>query len=85
MTDVSDLIGIVGALVTVYCYARVQWHRDYAKEMSYSIGNLVGTVFMLFSLMYHWNISAFLTNVVWGFISLYGIFRCMSYRWRKDA
>jgi hypothetical protein len=77
----SDTVGILGVAISVYYYARVQWHRDYAKTMAYSMGNLVGSLMIIYSLVYNWNIASFLCNSAWGVISLYGIYRCLKYSW----
>ncbi len=82
----SDAVGIGGALISIYCYARVQWRREYAKSMEYSMGNLIGTVMLIISLMYNWNVAAFLSNLAWGAISLYGVYRCLRFSMsRKTA
>jgi hypothetical protein len=83
MTDLPDTVGIFGALISIYYYARVQWEREYAKRMEYSVGNLVGTVMLLFSLIYHWNVAAFLSNMAWGVVSIYGVYRCAKYDYFK--
>jgi hypothetical protein len=83
MTDLPNAVGILGALISIYFYARVQWEREYAKRLAYSLGNLVGTVMLLFSLIYHWNVAAFLSNTAWGVISIYGVYRCLKYSWRE--
>jgi len=74
-----DVVGICGVIISVYYYARVQWQRDFAKRLAYSVGNLVGSLMIIYSLVYNWNIASFLSNMSWGAISLYGIYRCLKY------
>ena len=74
-----DVVGILGVAISVYYYARVQWQRDYAKNIAYSIGNFVGSLMIIFSLTYKWNIASFLSNTLWAVISLYGVYRCWKY------
>jgi len=74
-----DIVGILGVVISVYLYARVQWHRDYAKNMMYSLGNFVGSLMIMFSLYYNWNVASFLSNTLWAAISLYGMYRCWKY------
>jgi hypothetical protein len=81
MTDLPDIVGIFGAIISIYFYARVQWEREYVKKLGYSLGNFVGTIMLLFSLVYHFNAAAFLSNMAWGLISLYGVYRCLKYSW----
>ena len=70
MLDIYDIVGLVGISCSIYCYARVQWQRDFAKRLSYSVLNLVASLLLMFSLSHHWNLSSFVINVVWGVISL---------------
>ena len=79
MMDLYDLVGLTGVALVLYGYARVQWQRDYAKQLSYSVLNLIGTLLFIVSLIQHWNLSSFVINIAWGLISLYGIYRCMKY------
>ena len=79
MIDIYDLIGLAGVILSIYCYARVQWHRDYAKRIEYSLINLIGASFLMYSLYVKWNLAAFVCNAVWAAISLYGLFRCYKY------
>ena len=80
--DIPDIIGLCGAALSIYCYARVQWQRDYAKKMRYSFLNFLSSVLMYFSLSHHFNLASFSINIVWGLISLYGMYRCGKYMWR---
>lgn len=82
--SLPDIVGILGVLISVYLYARVQWHRDYAKNMAYSVGNFVGSLMIIFSLAYNWNVASFLSNMLWGVISLYGVYRCWKYSCGKQ-
>ena len=79
--DVYDLVGLLGVFLTIYCYARVQWRRDYAKTLSYSLTNLAGALLFSVSFIQHWNLSSFVCNTIWGLISVYGLYRCLKYMW----
>lgn len=79
VTDGPDALGILGAVISIYCYARAQWQREYVKRMEYSLGNLIGTILILISLAYHWNVASFISNIAWGIVSLYGVYRCAKY------
>ncbi len=83
MIEFYDLLGLIGVSLSLYCYARLQWHRNYAREVSYSLLNFIGSMLMFVSLMNHWNIAAFVSNAVWCGISLYGIYRCLKYMRRN--
>ena len=77
--DAYDFIGLAGVALMIYCYARVQWQRDFAKRLSYSVLNLCGALLVAVTFFAHWNLSSFIINTAWGVISIYGIYRCMKY------
>lgn len=83
MITAYDAIGLAGVAVTLYAYARVQWQRDYAKNIWFSLHNLIGAACMLVTLSENWNLSSFTVNVAWSCISLYGVYRCLKYRWQS--
>jgi hypothetical protein len=80
-----DVIGLSGVSLTLLCYARVQWQRDYAKKLSYSALNFASALLLAISLLKNWNLASFVCNGMWGFISLYGIYRCTKHQRRSRA
>ena len=85
MIELSDAIGLCGVTISIYCYGRVQWQRDYAKRISYSLLNLLASALLIVSLAHHWNLAAFASNLIWGLFSAYGVYRCMKYIWREKS
>lgn len=85
--EYHDILGLVGVLLTIFCYARVQWRRDYAKTIDYSLLNFTGALLVIVSLMHNWNLASFVSNILWICISLYGTYRCLKYivRGRRAA
>jgi hypothetical protein len=79
MVDMHDVLGLIGVALAIFCYTRLQWHRDYAKQLSYSLLNFLGTILIIISLLNKWNLAAFISNAVWGLVSLYGVYRCLKY------
>ena len=79
MIDFYDFLGLVGVALSLYAYARVQWRREYAKELSYSVTNFIGACLLVVAVWDKWNLASFTGNAVWGLISLYGIYRCLRY------
>lgn len=77
--DVYDLLGLFGVSLSLYSYARLQWQREYAKRLSYSLFNLLGSTFLMVSLFNKWNVASFTSNAIWALISIYGVYRCMKY------
>ncbi len=85
MLSTSDIFGLAGVLTSLGCYARVQWQRDYAKRLSYSLFNFGGSVLYMFSIWQNWNLAAFISNAAWGVISAYGVYRCIKYSLREQS
>ncbi|MFA4994725.1 MAG: hypothetical protein WC521_05420 [Bdellovibrionales bacterium] len=83
--DLYDFLGLVGVVFTIYNYARLQWQRDYAKKLRYSVGNFLGATLITVSLLDKWNLAAFVVNVIMALISAYGIYRCLKYRSKQKA
>jgi len=80
MITYYDIAGLLGVALAIIAYARVQWRRDYAKELGYSVLNLFNAVLLMISLSKNWNFAAFLGNAIWAVLSLYGIYRCIKYK-----
>jgi len=83
--ELPDLIGLLGVAISIYSYARLQLRRDYAKDLGYSLWNALGAVLFEVSLSNHWNLSSFIGNLIWLLISLYGVYRCLKYKWHPAA
>jgi hypothetical protein len=80
---IYDVLGLIGASLSIYCFARLQWRRNYARHMSYSVLNFLAALLIGASLAAQWSLTSFALNAMWGIISLYGIYRCSNYI-RKD-
>jgi hypothetical protein len=79
MITLFDFIGLLGVLLSLFCYGRVQLQREYAKKISYSLLNFVSALLLSVSLFKNWNLSSFVCNALWGMISAYGVYRCLKY------
>lgn len=79
IVTIFDLVGLTGIALSISCYARVQWQRDYAKRLSYSLLNFIGASLLAVSLVKNWNLASFVSNALWMAISAYGIYRCLKY------
>lgn len=70
-----DLVGNAGVVAILATYALVQLDRMAVRDRSYSVLNALGAVFILISLMFDFNLSSFVIEVVWLVISVYAIVR----------
>lgn len=68
-----DLVGAVGAATIVTTYMLLQVDKVKSEDLSYSVLNAIGAALILFSLYFKFNLSAFLIEIFWVFISGYGI------------
>ncbi len=68
-----DAVGGLGVAMMVLTYLLLQLERLDSRGLSYSFLNGVGASLVIFSLMYEFNLSAFLMELFWLLISLLGL------------
>ena len=73
--ELHDLIGNMGVLLILGSYLLVQLRRLEATGVPYLLANGLGALLILVSLARDFNLSAFLIELVWLLISLYGLAR----------
>jgi hypothetical protein len=78
-----DLTGNVGVAMMVLAYLFLQMGKLRINDLSYSLTNAIGAVLVLVSLLYSFNLSAFLVEGFWLLISLYGLIKFLTARQRK--
>jgi hypothetical protein len=74
MTDIFNIIGIVGVVFVVGAYILIQAGKITAEQMIYPALNFFGAMGILISLFEHWNLPAVVIQTIWLWISAYGIF-----------
>ena len=72
---VYDFIGNVGILLILGAYWALQTERASARSRGYNIANATGAAAILVSLLFKFNLSAFLIELAWLGISLYGLIK----------
>lgn len=70
-----EIIGNIGVFLIVGTYFLIQIGKMPTNGLSYSIYNGLGAAFILYSLYFEFNMSAFLVEFFWVIISLIGIIR----------
>ena len=68
-----DVLGSVGAFLIVLSYLLLQLGKLKSQDISYSVANAIGAALILSSLSEQFNLSAFIVEAFWFFVSLYGI------------
>ncbi len=70
-----DLVGNIGVFFILATYLALQLERIEATSIIYSVLNGTGAGLIVFSLMYDFNLSAFIIEICWLAISVFGIAR----------
>jgi hypothetical protein len=72
-----DFAGNVGVAILIVTYLLLQLERLDALKLAYSALNALGAGLIAFSLLFSFNFSAFVVEIFWVAISLFGIYRCL--------
>lgn len=72
---VFDLLGAVGVAMIIVTYYLLQTGRMDATKPAYSILNAAGASLILLSLVFDFNLAAFIVEFFWLLISIYGILK----------
>ena len=60
-----DFVGNVGVFLILLCYLLLQIENMKSDGVLYSALNGIGAVLLLVSLAYNFNLSAFISEIVW--------------------
>ena len=67
---VPDAVGLVGVALYVGAYAGLQTGKLGLADVRYTILNAVGGLAVIFSLVWSFNLAAFVTQVLWLIFTL---------------
>ena len=70
-----DALGLLGVVLFLLAYFLLQVGRMRGHSLTYQLMNAFGALLVLVSLLYAFNLSAFLMELAWLAVSIYGIFR----------
>ncbi len=70
-----DLVGNVGVALILGTYLALQIGRLDAKSVAYSALNALGAGSITVSLLFDFNLSAFVVEAAWVAVSVYGLVR----------
>jgi hypothetical protein len=68
-----DLAGFIGVLLIVIAYLLLQLDKLRSSSLNFSLLNAAGSLLIIVSLLFKFNMSAFLIEVFWFLISLFGL------------
>ncbi len=72
-----DFIGIIGVIMTLAAYLLLQISVLKIEDVAYSAVNAIGSLLILYSLLFHWNLSCFVIEAFWLGISLFGTMKVL--------
>ena len=72
-----DFIGNIGLVLLLGTYLLLQMDKIDSGRLSYSLLNALASLCIGISLLFAFNMSAFLVEAFWLIISLYGIIKCL--------
>jgi membrane-bound ClpP family serine protease len=78
-----NLIGIVGVVMVLTAYFLLQLERLAQVSITFSLLNFVGSIFILVSLCFTWNLASGIIEIAWLLISAFGLLKavyCYFYR-----
>lgn len=84
MAEFADILGLVGVGCFLIAYFLLQKERVRYDSGSYLLLNLAGSILVIISLLAHWNLPAFLLEAAWAIISIYGIYKHVWLKARKQ-
>ena len=75
MAEYATFIGFVGVGIILLTYALLASGRLHNDDWRYPILNIVGTLGIVVSLIYQWNLPSMVAQLVWIAISIVGLMR----------
>ena len=72
------MLGNIGVVLILATYLLLQLEKLSATSLLYSATNGLGALLILVSLIYQFNLSAFIIEAFWLLISIYGLVRYFS-------
>ena len=73
----SDLLGLLGAAVILVAYALNQLERLASNDWRFPAVNFAGSVMIMISLFYAFNLPSVVIEIFWMAISLFGTLRAL--------
>jgi hypothetical protein len=73
--NIYDFAGNIGVICILVAYLLIQINRMDSNSKIYSVLNAVGSLLIIVSLFFEFNLSAFLIEFFWLLISIYGLIK----------
>ncbi len=79
-----NTIGIIGVAIIISVYFLLQLDRIDHKGFWYSFLNAFGSLMIIYSVFYNWNLASFIIEFFWIVISLYGLWKYYSLKLKTN-
>lgn len=73
----SDFVGNIGVFFVLLSYILLQTEKLKSTDLIYSALNTAGAILVLVSLFVTFNLSSFIIEIFWLFISLFGLIKAL--------
>ena len=74
----SDFVGNIGVILIIIAFYLNVAEKIKSTDRSYNLLNLIGSILLLTSLIYKPNLSNIIIEIIWGGISLIGLYKYYS-------
>ena len=71
----SDFVGNIGVILIIAAFYLNVAEKIKSTDRSYNLLNLIGSILLLTSLIYKPNLSNIIIEIIWGGISLMGLYK----------
>ncbi|MFT7527678.1 MAG: hypothetical protein ACI9LY_002837 [Arenicella sp.] len=71
----ANIIGMLGTTAVVGVYFLLQIDKIDAKGLAFNLVNLIGAIFLLISLLVHFNLASFVIELFWIVASVIGLYQ----------
>jgi hypothetical protein len=78
--SIADFVGLIGVVAYLSAYGLLQLGMLKIEDLRYVTLNGVGALAILYSLMFSFNLSSFITQVAWLIFTIVGYIRSRSKR-----
>jgi hypothetical protein len=75
-----DIAGFIGVVLIIVAYLLLQLEKLPSSSPTHSLLNAAGALLIMVSLIFAFNLSAFIVEAFWFLISLLGLWRSLSTR-----
>jgi hypothetical protein len=80
-----NTIGIIGVVMVLVAYLLLQIDKLPQGSITFSLLNFVGSIFILVSLYFTWNLASGIIEIAWLIISLFGLIKAIYFYYRNPA